>query len=96
MNLRKYLNLFGPAKVVLSLDIIDDELVIRGRRTKTGINYKDFVIKMAEMGVERFIVTDVLTKWSSRLDQMFSFVRKLQKYLIRKSQFPVELEIKMS
>jgi phosphoribosylformimino-5-aminoimidazole carboxamide ribotide isomerase len=56
----KVFELFGPTKVVLSLDIIDDELVIRGRRTKTGINYRDFIIKMAEMGVERFIVTDVL------------------------------------
>jgi phosphoribosylformimino-5-aminoimidazole carboxamide ribotide isomerase len=57
---KKVFELFGPTKVVLSLDIIDDELVIRGRRIKTGINYKDFVIKMSEMGVERFIVTDVL------------------------------------
>lgn len=56
----KVFEMFGPAKVVVSLDIIDNELVIKGRRTKTGINYKDFVIKMAELGVERFIVTDVM------------------------------------
>jgi phosphoribosylformimino-5-aminoimidazole carboxamide ribotide isomerase len=57
---KKVFELFGPEKIVLSLDIIDDELVIKGRRIKTGINYKDYVIKMSEMGVERFIVTDVL------------------------------------
>jgi phosphoribosylformimino-5-aminoimidazole carboxamide ribotide isomerase len=57
---KKVFELFGPTKIVLSLDIIDDELVIRGRRIKTGINYRDFVVKMAEMGVERFIVIDVL------------------------------------
>lgn len=57
---KKVFKLFGPEKIVLSLDIIDDELVIKGRRIKTGINYKDYVIKMSDMGVERFIVTDVL------------------------------------
>ncbi len=57
---KKVFELFGPTKIVLSLDIMDDELIIRGRRIKTGINYKDYVIKMSAMGVERFIVTDVL------------------------------------
>ncbi len=57
---KKVFELFGPEKIVLSLDIIDDELIIKGRRIKTGINYKDYVIKMSDMGVERFIVTDVL------------------------------------
>lgn len=57
---KKVFELFGPTKIVLSLDIIEDELVIRGRRIKTGINYKDHVTKMSQIGVERFIVTDVL------------------------------------
>lgn len=57
---KKVFELFGPTKIVISLDIIDDELVIKGRRIKTGINYKDYVTKMSEIGVERFIVTDVL------------------------------------
>jgi len=57
---KKVFELFGPEKIVLSLDIIDDELIIKGRRIKTGIYYKDYVIKMSDMGVERFIVTDVL------------------------------------
>lgn len=52
--------IYGPAKIAISIDIIDDEVVIRGRRLKTGINYKDFAIKMAEIGVDRFVVTDVL------------------------------------
>ncbi|NWF89196.1 MAG: 1-(5-phosphoribosyl)-5-[(5-phosphoribosylamino)methylideneamino] imidazole-4-carboxamide isomerase [Ignavibacteriaceae bacterium] len=56
----KVLEYYGPTKIVISLDIIDNELVIKGRRIKTGINCKDFVVKMAEMGIERFIVTDVL------------------------------------
>lgn len=56
----KVFEYYGPTKIVLSLDIIDDELVIKGRQIKTGINYKDYVMKMSEIGVERFIVTDVL------------------------------------
>ena len=50
---------FGPAKIVISLDILDNEIVIRGRRIKTGIDYLKFAKKMTAMGVERFIVTDV-------------------------------------
>jgi phosphoribosylformimino-5-aminoimidazole carboxamide ribotide isomerase len=57
---KKVFEMFGPAKVVVSMDVIDDELVIKGRRSKTGINYRDFVLKMTELGVERFIVTDVM------------------------------------
>ncbi len=57
---KKIFEKYGPAKISISLDIIDEELVIKGRKIKTGINYKEFAKKMAEMGVERFIVTDVL------------------------------------
>ena len=57
---KKVFEMFGPTKVVVSMDIIDNELVIKGRRTKTGINYRDFVLNMTELGVERFIVTDVM------------------------------------
>jgi phosphoribosylformimino-5-aminoimidazole carboxamide ribotide isomerase len=57
----KSLEFFGPLKLVISLDIVDEEIVIRGRRIKTGIKYLDFAKEMAELGVERFIVTDVNT-----------------------------------
>ncbi len=57
---KKVFEMFGPTKIVVSMDIIDNELVIKGRRTKTGINYRDFVVDMTELGVERFIVTDVM------------------------------------
>ncbi len=51
---------YGPAKISIALDIIDNEIVIKGRRVKTGIHYKEFAKKMSTIGVERFIVTDVL------------------------------------
>ncbi|MCL5029733.1 MAG: 1-(5-phosphoribosyl)-5-[(5-phosphoribosylamino)methylideneamino] imidazole-4-carboxamide isomerase [Bacteroidetes bacterium] len=57
---KKAFEKYGPTKIAISLDIIDEELVIKGRKFKTGINYKDFAKKMAEIGVDRFIVTDVL------------------------------------
>ncbi len=57
---KKVFENFGPTKIAVSLDIIENELIIRGRKVKTGISYKDFVLKMSELGIERFIVTDVL------------------------------------
>jgi phosphoribosylformimino-5-aminoimidazole carboxamide ribotide isomerase len=50
---------YGPEKVVISMDILDNEIVVRGRRKKTGIEFLTFAKKMSEIGVERFIVTDV-------------------------------------
>ena len=55
----KALELFGPLKLVISLDIVEEEIVIRGRKIRTGITYLDFAKEMSELGVERFIVTDV-------------------------------------
>lgn len=55
----KIFQLYGPTKVVICLDIVDDELVTRGRKKRTGINYIDFTKEMARIGVDRFIVTDV-------------------------------------
>jgi phosphoribosylformimino-5-aminoimidazole carboxamide ribotide isomerase len=57
----KALEFFGPLKLVISLDVVDEEIVIRGRRIKTGIKYLDFAKELADLGVERFIVTDVNT-----------------------------------
>jgi phosphoribosylformimino-5-aminoimidazole carboxamide ribotide isomerase len=51
---------FGPLKIAVALDVIEEELVIKGRKIMTGINYLDFAKKMASIGVERFIITDVL------------------------------------
>jgi len=50
---------FGPSKVAISLDVIDNEIVIRARKHKTGISPINFALKLKDYGVERFIVTDV-------------------------------------
>ncbi len=62
-NLDKFKKVFekyGPAQIAVSLDVVNNELVIRGRRHNTGILYKEFAKKISDMGVERFIVTDIL------------------------------------
>jgi phosphoribosylformimino-5-aminoimidazole carboxamide ribotide isomerase len=51
--------IYGPEKIAVSLDVIDNEIVIRGRSVKTGIKYIDFAKKMKAVGIQRFIVTDV-------------------------------------
>lgn len=56
---KKVFEMFGPKKVVAALDIVGKELITRGRKRNTGISYKEFVKKMTDIGVERFIVTDV-------------------------------------
>lgn len=55
----KLFEFYGPAKVVVNLDIINDELVIKGRQHNTGLNYLAFAEQLSSIGVERFIVTDV-------------------------------------
>lgn len=50
---------YGPSRVVICLDIMDGELITRGRKHKSGLHYLDFSKQMAEIGIERFIVTDV-------------------------------------
>ena len=55
----KIFNEYGPAKIVVSLDIIESEIILRGKRQKTGLNYLEFAKQIVDLGVERFIVTDV-------------------------------------
>lgn len=56
---KKVFEMFGPAKIVTSLDVVGEEMITRGRQRKTGVSYREFVKNMADIGVERFIVTDV-------------------------------------
>ena len=50
---------FGPTKIVLSIDIINGELVTRGRKKVSGLNYLSYTKEIAEIGIDRCIVTDV-------------------------------------
>jgi phosphoribosylformimino-5-aminoimidazole carboxamide ribotide isomerase len=55
----KLLEKYGPSKVVITLDILSEELLIRGRSTKTGISYQTFSKEMVKLGVNRFVVCDI-------------------------------------
>ena len=55
----KVLEKYGPTKIVLSLDILGEELLVRGRSKKTGISFRTFSRDMVETGLNRFIVCDI-------------------------------------
>lgn len=57
----KILNKFGPQKVAVAIDVIDEEVVIRGRKEKTGVNALELANGYAALGAERFLITDVKT-----------------------------------
>jgi phosphoribosylformimino-5-aminoimidazole carboxamide ribotide isomerase len=50
---------YGPSKIVISLDILGEQLMVNGRRKKTEINFRVFAKEWAEAGVNRFIVCDI-------------------------------------
>jgi phosphoribosylformimino-5-aminoimidazole carboxamide ribotide isomerase len=55
----KIMEKYGTGKVIANLDIIDNEIVIKGRKVKTGIAPIDLALRLKSMGIARFIVTDV-------------------------------------
>jgi len=50
---------FGPQKIAIGVDVVDNEIVTNGRLSRTGIPYTEFVSTMKSLGVKRFAVTDV-------------------------------------
>jgi len=62
-NKTEFLKIFekyGSTKIVISLDIKDDELIIKGRRLNTGIHFKEFTKEMVDIGIKRFVVCDII------------------------------------
>ena len=61
-NRKEFLKIFekyGPSKVIVSLDIRDNNLFIKGRSVNSGISCFDFTKEMTEIGISRFIVCDI-------------------------------------
>ena len=86
-NRAEFINLFekfGPSKIVLSIDVLDGDLVTRGRQKKSGLNYIFYTKEMAEIGVDRCIVTDV-----SRNGMMLGPNIQLSKEIAEKSNIKV-------
>ncbi|HOJ37672.1 MAG TPA: 1-(5-phosphoribosyl)-5-[(5-phosphoribosylamino)methylideneamino] imidazole-4-carboxamide isomerase [Ignavibacteriales bacterium] len=61
-NLKDFVKLFekyGPNKVAVSLDVLDDYILIRGRSLRTNYKVDDIINLVKDIGVERYIVTDI-------------------------------------
>ncbi len=56
---KKILEHFGPQKISAAIDVINNEVVVHGRKIKTGITPVKYAKKLSAMGVNRFVVTDV-------------------------------------
>jgi phosphoribosylformimino-5-aminoimidazole carboxamide ribotide isomerase len=50
---------YGPSKVCISLDIKNEELLVRGRGVRSGLSYVDFSKEMVDIGINRFLVCDI-------------------------------------
>jgi len=59
IEFKKVFEKYGPSKIVVTLDILGEELLTKGRRVKSGINFREFSVEMSKLGVNRFIVCDI-------------------------------------
>lgn len=57
----KILDEFTPNKVVAAIDVINDEVVTRGRQQRTHLRAVDYAKFLKSIGTERIIITDVTT-----------------------------------
>ncbi|MBI1932122.1 MAG: 1-(5-phosphoribosyl)-5-[(5-phosphoribosylamino)methylideneamino] imidazole-4-carboxamide isomerase [Ignavibacteriales bacterium] len=51
---------FGPLKISAAIDVINEELVVHARKEKAGISAIEFSKQLSEIGINRFVITDVL------------------------------------
>lgn len=56
---RKIITYLGPKRIAAAIDVINNEVVIRGRSQKTGMSPYYYANELKKMGIERLIVTDV-------------------------------------
>lgn len=50
---------FGPEKIIVSLDVIQNSVVIQGRKETSALNPVSLGLNMKAIGVKRLIITDV-------------------------------------
>ncbi len=56
---KKILEHFGAFRVSAAIDVYEGEVVVHARKEKTGYTPLAYAKELAEMGAERFIVTDI-------------------------------------
>lgn len=57
--LQQALDEFGPEKIIVSLDVIQNSVMIYGRKETSALNPVSLGLNMKTLGVKRLIVTDV-------------------------------------
>ena len=60
-DFKKLFEKYGPKRISTAIDVVDNQVVIHSRKELTGNNPVEYAKKLREIGVERFIVTDVKT-----------------------------------
>lgn len=50
---------FGSKRISAAIDVIENEVVIHARKQRTGLNPVEYSKRLADLGAERVIVTDV-------------------------------------
>ncbi len=56
---KQALDEFGPDKIIISMDIIKNAVIIKGRKETSALNPISLGLNLKEIGVQRLIVTDV-------------------------------------
>jgi phosphoribosylformimino-5-aminoimidazole carboxamide ribotide isomerase len=57
----RILDTFSPNKVVAAIDVVNDEVVTRGRQIRTHLRPIQYAEFLKSLGVKRIVVTDVTT-----------------------------------
>ncbi len=57
----KILEYFGKQKIAAAIDVVDNNVIVRGRKISTGLDPLTCAKKFKEYGVERIVITDVKT-----------------------------------
>lgn len=58
---KRFIEKFGPEKVVVGIDAKDGKVAVRGWIETSKVDAQELAVKMAELGVRRIIFTDIAT-----------------------------------
>ena len=56
---RRIFDKYGPLKISAAIDVFENEVIIKGRKIKTGLDPFEYAQNLSKIGIERFVVTDV-------------------------------------
>lgn len=56
---QRIIKMLGASKISAAIDVIDNEVVIKGRSEKTGIDPIEYAKELERLGAQRCIITDV-------------------------------------